>query len=451
MKYKLFNYILIIFIALLILVFSGIVSAGNTIIPYSSQVQKNGAAHDNGNASIYIYNLDTSGTELYHESFNESISQGLLQVMLGYQNESLALTAGNMYWMDVSIDGVDTNATINGTNSDRFPFIAPISAYQPLNVSKFIVNGGDADDAINLTGGFFSTAQMIIANAFNVTPNTGKVTTNMSMIIANFFNVTFLDSQVRTNGTVTILNSDVDDALNVSGGLFIGKNANFNNFFNITTTTSSVATNGTVKITSASADSALNVSTGGAYIKGNLVVDGTITGGGGLPSANDVEWVFVGNYSYTNGTRIGSLPPANVYRVVYYINFATGTGATFNVRFNNITSANYGVISLTGGGGAGDEITGSTILEETSLSLFKNEYGGNHMYYGEMIVVNNLNGNITTSHSVTNGRFVGDTFWNLKGFVKLSTTTDKLSDITFYSPTAANSGTVIVYKNRFLG
>lgn len=347
MKDKTITTILFSFIVIFFLFIVGVAEAGNTIIPYNSQVQKNGVAH-NGNASFYIYNLATSGTELYHESFNDSISQGLLQVMLGYQNESLALTAGNWYWMDVSIDGIDTNATINGTNSDRIPFVAPVSAYQPLNISKLIVNGGDTDDAVNVSGGFFQTGKMIIAN---------------------FFNITVTDSKLTTNGSI----------------LFTGKQANCLsiNGFNFSCGTDAAKTNGTLTITNADTDDALNVSAGGAYVKGNLKVDGSITGAGGLAGDTDVPWELVSwqNFSSTRGWINISVPSGNAFRLDFllfsenkrcdndaFIDELSGIG----LIFNNGTTNKYVSSLKTATAISVESSTNATIVQFATAGGFGN-------------------------------------------------------------------------------
>lgn len=428
MKDKIVNYILIIFIAMVILIGSGIVSAGNTIIPYNAQVQYNSTAISKGNATFFIYDLSSGGAELYKENFNDSISQGLLQVMLGYQNISLALTAGNIYWLDVSINGIDTNATVNGTNSNRFPFVASVSSFQPLNISKLIVNGNDVDDAMNVTGGAYIG---------------GAIVVNDDVTINNPNKFTLI------KGKLLIDKNDIDDALNLSvGGLYVAGNSVFNKFFNITTTTSSVITNGTLTITNADSDDALNVSAGGTYVGGNLMVAGSITGGGGLASQNDVEWILVTWQNFTTridgSVKVGNLPASNEYIVEYILwheprrtdNNATepNSKSSIGMRINNVTTASaYSNLVMNGAG----------TISAFSASSFNLTYWElipqNGGFSFNTLIVKQLGANQTMVDSQGFSLPINQTTTSF--YAGQLTNVGKISDFSFYGEPTDSSGT----------
>lgn len=306
--------LLFVFILIMFVIGGTYVSGLNTFMPIAAQVNCNGTACANGHANVSIYNLNSSGSLLYTENFNNSINQGLFQAIVGYQNISLDLMGGNIYWMNLILNGSDVNASINGSDNDRIPFIAPCMAGQGCNVSNSSITGSDTDDALNVTTGGSS-----------------------------FYGAVF------ARGNLNAYSGDVDDSLNVSnGGSWFGTGfLNINNFFNITPSTSSLRTNGTLTITNTKQD-ALNV-TGGEYIGGNLVVNGTISGSGGLASQNDVTWQFLraGNLTTDWTQNISGFSDVELHRVDYeftLVNTIEGGGQDSLINRNlvffvdNITS-----------------------------------------------------------------------------------------------------------------
>jgi hypothetical protein len=82
--------------------------------------------------------------------------------------------------------------------------------------STAVIQSTDADDALNVSnGGGNFRGQLGVQNYTSAT---------IPAFTVNYgFNVSGANSAVRTNGTLTILNSDADDAINTTGGIFIGQ------------------------------------------------------------------------------------------------------------------------------------------------------------------------------------------------------------------------------------
>lgn len=337
-----------IFIVLLFFIGIMIVEANNSRIPMNSQIQLSGSNLAVGDVNVSITDLCTGGTTLYTETFNRSVNNGLMQFIVGLQNTSVRLTAGNEYCMDMFVNGTDLNYTVNGTTQNRMPFIAPISAYAGLNVSNTTITGADADDTLNITsGGSWFNGSVVVNN--RATP---------AFSVNRGFNISGAGTDVRTNGTMTILNANQDDALNISGGgFYVGDDIDYMRFslspsdpmFTIKRIINISAagdlrigsgSDGRITILSTDADDALNVSRGGAYINGSLTVSGSVSAGGGLASASDIEWVRITKRTFNNEpfinitslTNVGNI--SRIYKVVGYLNH-TGT---LSLTVNNITN-----------------------------------------------------------------------------------------------------------------
>jgi len=80
----------------------------------------NGGSPVNGNLVVIIWDQPTGGSMLYNSSsdFNNAISNGRFDVMLGSGTQILTLDYGVMYYMDISVNGIDLD--FNGSERKMF-------------------------------------------------------------------------------------------------------------------------------------------------------------------------------------------------------------------------------------------------------------------------------------------------------------------------------------------
>ncbi len=241
-----------------------------------------------GNITVEIWSAATGGSLLYNSTsdFWSALNNSRYDILLGNGSQPLSLNFSNTYYMEIYIN----ERELDFNTSERQVFQSPVG---------------------------------------NITVTTPVKTTN-SLNVNDFFNVTPTTSAVQTNGTITILNTDVDDALNISGAVFsdsqfktdgsiistaastalgldVGGFATVANFFNVTPATSAVRTNGTITIESVSVpaftvNGGFNISGAGGVMSTNSTIAIitrrpnalTINGGFNLTSA--------GGTLITNGT-----------------------------------------------------------------------------------------------------------------------------------------------------
>ncbi len=221
-----------------------------------------GAGTGQGNITVEIWGAATGGSLLYNSSsdFRSALNNSRYDILLGNSSQPLSLNFSNTYYMELYIN--ERELDFNGTERQVFQ-----------------------------------------SSVGNITVTTPIKTTN-SLNVNDFFNVTASTSAMRTNGTVTILNADTNDALNVTGGLKIGQQAGsmftlssftisdmgvittdpligpatgrghiiinsltepalqINSGFNVSGATGALRTNGSIAILSTDNDDALNVSNG---------------------------------------------------------------------------------------------------------------------------------------------------------------------------------------------
>jgi len=146
---------------------------------------------------------------------------------------------------------------------------------------KLIISSSDTDDAVNISGGVYVAGGATLANSVTLT------TSKESGFLFNGFNISGADESLRTNGTISILNIDTDDALNVSGAsmfrdivriLAIPPDPVFtiNNGFNISGSSGALTTNGTIIVQNTDSDDALNITNGGLYVGQNATIAGSV-------------------------------------------------------------------------------------------------------------------------------------------------------------------------------
>ncbi len=241
-----------------------------------------GSGGGTGNIIVEIWSAATSGSLLYNSSndFNGVISSSRYDILLGNGTNPLSLNFSGTYYMEMYINGRD----IDFNSSERQVFQSPvgnITVDDPMKTTSSSTYAFNVNDRFNVSGGTGDTTISGIVNISGTTTLSGVTT------VANFFNVTPATSQIRTNGTVTILNTDDDDGLNVTGGLFVGQGNNGAQIAigptiitdtGIITTQSSIGANGNVLINSLAAQ-ALSINAG-FNVSGPtnaLTTNGTVT------------------------------------------------------------------------------------------------------------------------------------------------------------------------------
>src|SRR3989338_3997258 len=135
-----------------------------------------------GNITVEIWSAASGGSLLYNSTsdFWGALNNSRYDILLGNSSQPLSLNFSNTYYMELYIN--ERELDFNGTERQVFQSsVGNITVDDPIKTTK-------------------------------------------SLNVNDFFNVTGSTSALRTNGTVTITNADVDDAVNLSGGLIIGQN-----------------------------------------------------------------------------------------------------------------------------------------------------------------------------------------------------------------------------------
>jgi hypothetical protein len=187
-------------------------------------------------------------------------NNGAVQIKNDDPDYALNVTGGSYFWGGATISG---RLIGNDANKD-FSWDGKVS-----------FTNNDADDALNISNG----GMYVSSGPDYFYFNPGAAPPSAIFSIKRIFNVsTFGD--VTSSGTVTILSTDPDDALNVTGAVRFGGNPMYADRF-------TVDGNGNVNIRS-SARNALNVSSGGAFIQGNTSIwgDTVVVGNPNPPGTN---------------------------------------------------------------------------------------------------------------------------------------------------------------------
>ncbi|MEK6920734.1 MAG: hypothetical protein AABX82_02535, partial [Nanoarchaeota archaeon] len=241
------------------------------------------------NGTVTIAGLTTLTNTDADDALNVSNGGGNFRGQLSVQNYTSATIPAFTINSGFNISGADGSLRTNSTVT--------------------ILNTDD-DDGLNLTGGIFigtgnSGAQFgigsltisdigVITTDAGIGPAAGRGNiiirslTAQALSINSGFNVSGPTLAMRTNGTVTILNTDPDDALNVTGGVVIGVGGGpgtqlkvsslIISDLNVITTQPTIAANGNVVINSLAAQ-ALSINSG-FNVSGQtlgLQTNGTIT------------------------------------------------------------------------------------------------------------------------------------------------------------------------------
>jgi len=240
----------------------------------------NGAMLTNGTVIITSQSGTTQGLRLLDSvqlQFGGTLAGGANAVFqvdsLGLLNISGApVTFNNFFNITPSLSEVRTNGTVFIQNTDPDDALnvtagftaagsaASNAAFRVENNGKVTIRNGDSDDALNLTSGGFSVnlGATDFMQFFPGDPNT-------IFTVKRMFNISAVGN-VRigsgASGTLTLLSTDKDDALNVTGGAIFA-----NRGFNISGDDQSLQTNGTIIVSNSDLDGAVNV-TGGLVVAG---------------------------------------------------------------------------------------------------------------------------------------------------------------------------------------
>ncbi len=225
------------FVALLLVflfLLNTIAAAEEHLLPLQGTARINNAVLTAGDIIVEIYDAPTGGNMVYNSTndFLSVISAGDYDILIGNGSQPLSLRFGTKYYMDIYLNGADMD--FNGSERQVFmSTVGNITVTTPLATSS-----NDTDDALNVSGGTFLNGTTTVQHFFNVTPRT---------------------SAVRTNGTITILNTDADDTVNLtSGGLVArgqlsvqnytaaGPAFTVNNGFNVSGSDNTLSTNGSI-------------------------------------------------------------------------------------------------------------------------------------------------------------------------------------------------------------
>ena len=229
---------------------------GNTVISGKATLQSTDA---DDALNVSLGGLTVAGGSPGDMPFKVA-NNGAVQIKNDDPDYALNVTGGSYFWGGATISG---RLIGNDANKD-FSWDGKVS-----------FTNNDADDALNISNG----GMYVSSGPDYFYFNPGAAPPSAIFSIKRIFNVsTFGD--VTSSGTVTILSTDPDDALNVTGAVRFGGNPMYADRF-------TVDGNGNVNIRS-SARNALNVSSGGAFIQGNTSIwgDTVVVGNPNPPGTN---------------------------------------------------------------------------------------------------------------------------------------------------------------------
>jgi hypothetical protein len=230
-----------------ILSIASVFAAEEHLLPLQGTAKLNGATLASGNIIVEIYDAPTGGNLIYNSStdFNNVISGGKYDIILGNGTQPLSLNFGQKYYMDMYIQGVDMD--FNG--SERQVFMSTVGNLSSSNPVKITSN--DADDALNVSAG---------GSYFK-----GNVSVNGTVVLSESGNVT-ITKQLK------VQSGDWDDTINVTGGIYVLGQIKTNSDIIGTNSAKIMDLWNTVILRNTDADDALNVSAGGSYFKGAVVI-----------------------------------------------------------------------------------------------------------------------------------------------------------------------------------
>ena len=179
-------------IALLITILVAAMAASDTLattdlIALQGTVD-NGGVPLSGNLTVTIWNDSIGGTKLYDSQtdFNNAIVAGKFDVMLGSGSQTLSLDYGTLYFMDMSVNGVDLD--FNGTERKMFQSSAGNISGQHIKADT--ITDANINSAAAISKSKISTSSTWAEADIPALSNSWVGTLNASRIVsANLLNV----------------------------------------------------------------------------------------------------------------------------------------------------------------------------------------------------------------------------------------------------------------------
>ena len=110
------SYLKIFFIGILLIYLVNFAFAIDDLLALQGNVQQSGVNLASGNLSVLIYDAINGGNLIYNSStdFNNAVSSGKYDVMLGNGTQTLSLEYGQIYYIEMYVNG--EKFTFNGAN-----------------------------------------------------------------------------------------------------------------------------------------------------------------------------------------------------------------------------------------------------------------------------------------------------------------------------------------------
>ena len=153
-------------IAILTIVLASVVSlnivyAVDDLLALQGNVQENGVDLSSGNLTVVIFDAYSGGNIVYNSTtdFHNSIASGKYDVMLGNASQTLTLTYGNLYYMEVYIN--NEKLSFNGSSRQVFQSstgnitLNSINSYSNIVMSNDSVSFSDGQNVSTGSGGWF--------------------------------------------------------------------------------------------------------------------------------------------------------------------------------------------------------------------------------------------------------------------------------------------------------
>ena len=325
---------------------------------------------DGGNISIFIYDNETGGVEIFNQTFNGGIVNGSWNVILVADMEY-----GKTYWKDYSVNGEDLDFSgnerlefhsplgyINNETFFNFSLIGSCSSNQAIkqiyeNGSVVCADVSSSSTQKSATGYLYNDSTTIYLNETKLNESFLRDDTNSNVGINNFTTTgtgffSFLGSlasrisnifvtDVNVNGNITLNGSSVEDWSDVTGsGLNLsGTNADQNINVSPYNLTAGYFIGDGSQLTGISSGSSLwtNSSGDATYTSGNVGI-GTTTPGAKLHVAGDgSEDFYVLKSTTDNGNWLNFSTSASDREFVLDSNSITWTSDTTN-KFTSLRS-----------------------------------------------------------------------------------------------------------------
>ncbi len=218
------NFVILIIIFVMIVQLGFFVSAVDDLMALQGNVLEGGVNLQNGNLTVHIFDAPSGGNLIYNstDDFQDAISNGEYDVMLGNVTQNLTLNYGEFYYLEMYVNGEPF--TFNGATRQIFQSSVG-------NITSLHINW---TDSINLptgknfttsSGGWFKglfnwVVDSVSTNYFSFNGSTLTFNeTHLNSTISGFGNLSYLK---LTGGIVT-------GQLNVSsGGMAITGDVDFN-------------------------------------------------------------------------------------------------------------------------------------------------------------------------------------------------------------------------------